>query len=100
MSWFVGCFTSYLQELGELASRYDICLHVDLCLGGFVLPFARKLGYELSSLPLDFPSHMILLGICTLKNSVEHFIMTLLFIAVTWTKNDFFIPIKSKELNA
>ena len=38
-----------LQELGELASRYDICLHVDLCLGGFVLPFARKLGYELSS---------------------------------------------------
>lgn len=47
--WFVGCFTTYLQELGELASRYDICLHVDLCLGGFVLPFARKLGYEISS---------------------------------------------------
>lgn len=34
-----------LQELGELASSYGICLHVDLCLGGFVLPFARKLGY-------------------------------------------------------
>jgi sphinganine-1-phosphate aldolase len=47
--WFIGCFTTYLQELGELASRYDICLHIDLCLGGFVLPFARKLGYELSS---------------------------------------------------
>ncbi|GJN37774.1 hypothetical protein PR202_gb26762 [Eleusine coracana subsp. coracana] len=38
-----------IEELGELASRYDICLHVDLCLGGFVLPFARKLGYGLSS---------------------------------------------------
>lgn len=34
-----------LQELGELALSYRICLHVDLCLGGFVLPFARKLGY-------------------------------------------------------
>lgn len=34
----------YLQELGKLASSYGICLHVDFCLGGFVLPFARKLG--------------------------------------------------------
>lgn len=41
-----------IEELGELASRYDICLHVDLCLGGFVLPFARKLGYPIP--PFDF----------------------------------------------
>ncbi|XP_066317436.1 sphingosine-1-phosphate lyase-like [Miscanthus floridulus] len=41
-----------IKELGELASRYDICLHVDLCLGGFVLPFARKLGYPIP--PFDF----------------------------------------------
>lgn len=34
-----------LQELGQIASSFDICLHVDLCLGGFVLPFAQKLGY-------------------------------------------------------
>ncbi|GER47319.1 sphingosine-1-phosphate lyase, partial [Striga asiatica] len=34
-----------ILDLGELASTYGICLHVDLCLGGFVLPFARKLGY-------------------------------------------------------
>jgi glutamate/tyrosine decarboxylase-like PLP-dependent enzyme len=34
-----------LQELGQLALSYGICFHVDLCLGGFVLPFARKLGY-------------------------------------------------------
>ncbi|KAG6425513.1 hypothetical protein SASPL_115954 [Salvia splendens] len=32
------------MELGELAYTHGICLHVDLCLGGFVLPFARKLG--------------------------------------------------------
>ncbi|KAJ6347030.1 hypothetical protein OIU76_003677 [Salix suchowensis] len=33
-----------IEELGELAFSYGICFHVDLCLGGFVLPFARKLG--------------------------------------------------------
>ncbi|XP_041011914.1 sphingosine-1-phosphate lyase isoform X1 [Juglans microcarpa x Juglans regia] len=41
-----------VQELGELATSFGICLHVDLCLGGFVLPFARKLGYPIP--PFDF----------------------------------------------
>ncbi|GFP98919.1 sphingosine-1-phosphate lyase [Phtheirospermum japonicum] len=41
-----------IEELGELVSSYGICLHVDLCLGGFVLPFARKLGYPVP--PFDF----------------------------------------------
>ncbi|KAL6529354.1 Dihydrosphingosine phosphate lyase [Orobanche gracilis] len=43
-----------IEELGELASTYKICLHVDLCLGGFVLPFARMLGYPVP--PFDFSS--------------------------------------------
>uniref|UniRef100_A0A0R0KUG5 sphinganine-1-phosphate aldolase n=1 Tax=Glycine max TaxID=3847 RepID=A0A0R0KUG5_SOYBN len=33
-----------IEELGHLASSFGICFHVDLCLGGFVLPFARELG--------------------------------------------------------
>ncbi|XP_021974373.1 sphingosine-1-phosphate lyase-like [Helianthus annuus] len=41
-----------IEELGELAVSYMICLHVDLCLGGFVLPFACKLGYPIP--PFDF----------------------------------------------
>uniref|UniRef100_M1BR59 Sphingosine-1-phosphate lyase n=1 Tax=Solanum tuberosum TaxID=4113 RepID=M1BR59_SOLTU len=41
-----------IMELGDLASSYQICFHVDLCLGGFVLPFARKLGYPVP--PFDF----------------------------------------------
>lgn len=45
----IYCLVIGLQELGELATKYDICLHVDLCLGGFVLPFARKLGYLLQN---------------------------------------------------
>ncbi|XP_020572383.1 sphingosine-1-phosphate lyase [Phalaenopsis equestris] len=41
-----------IEELGDLASCHGVCLHVDLCLGGFVLPFARKLGYPIP--PFDF----------------------------------------------
>ncbi|KDO81829.1 hypothetical protein CISIN_1g009181mg [Citrus sinensis] len=41
-----------IQELGELALSHGTCLHVDLCLGGFVLPFAKKLGYPIP--PFDF----------------------------------------------
>lgn len=41
-----------IQELGALALSRGICFHVDLCLGGFVVPFARKLGYPVP--PCDF----------------------------------------------
>ncbi|CAI5942680.1 unnamed protein product [Closterium sp. NIES-64] len=41
-----------IPELGEIALRWGTCLHVDCCLGGFVLPFAKKLGYPLP--PFDF----------------------------------------------
>ncbi|KOM36727.1 hypothetical protein LR48_Vigan03g010800 [Vigna angularis] len=41
-----------IEELGRLASSFGICFHVDLCLGGFVLPFARELGYPIP--PFDF----------------------------------------------
>ncbi|XP_027350832.1 sphingosine-1-phosphate lyase isoform X2 [Abrus precatorius] len=41
-----------IKELGHLASIFGICFHVDLCLGGFVLPFARELGYQIP--PFDF----------------------------------------------
>jgi glutamate/tyrosine decarboxylase-like PLP-dependent enzyme len=41
-----------VAELAELASRRRIGLHVDACLGGFVLPFARRLGHPVP--PFDF----------------------------------------------
>lgn len=36
-----------IEELGAIAKRHHVGLHVDACLGGFVLPFARKLGYDI-----------------------------------------------------
>lgn len=36
-----------IDALGEIATRYGIGLHVDCCLGGFLLPFIKKAGFEL-----------------------------------------------------
>ncbi|CAM6002199.1 unnamed protein product [Sphagnum balticum] len=41
-----------IEEIAALALKFGICVHVDLCLGGFILPFARKLGYPIP--PFDF----------------------------------------------
>jgi len=41
-----------IQELSELAREHNIAFHTDACLGGFVLPFAEKLGYPVP--PFDF----------------------------------------------
>ena len=35
-----------IPELGELAQRHGVGLHVDGCLGGFILPFGQELGIE------------------------------------------------------
>lgn len=34
-----------IAQLGDLALSHGIPLHVDACIGGFVLPFIEKLGY-------------------------------------------------------
>ncbi len=36
-----------IKEMSRIALKYKIGLHVDCCLGGFVLPFAKKLGYKI-----------------------------------------------------
>lgn len=41
-----------VPELAQLAQEHRIGLHVDACLGAFVLPFARELGYAVP--PFDF----------------------------------------------
>ncbi|HUW60545.1 MAG TPA: aspartate aminotransferase family protein [Candidatus Bathyarchaeia archaeon] len=41
-----------IQELGEVALRHGVPLHVDGCLGGFFLPWVEKLGHRIP--PFDF----------------------------------------------
>ncbi len=41
-----------IPELGIIGERYGIGVHVDACLGGFVLPFLRRLNHHVP--PFDF----------------------------------------------
>jgi glutamate/tyrosine decarboxylase-like PLP-dependent enzyme len=41
-----------IPELAELAGQAGCSMHVDACMGGFVLPFAERLGYRVP--PWDF----------------------------------------------
>ncbi|MCB0502175.1 MAG: aspartate aminotransferase family protein [Bacteroidetes bacterium] len=36
-----------IEDLGKLAKRRNIPLHVDACVGGFILPFVEALGYPI-----------------------------------------------------
>ncbi|CAM6091569.1 unnamed protein product [Calypogeia fissa] len=44
-----------IGDLSALALKKRVGLHVDLCLGGFVLPFARKLGYPVPAFDFTLP---------------------------------------------
>jgi glutamate/tyrosine decarboxylase-like PLP-dependent enzyme len=41
-----------IGALSDLATLHDIGLHVDGCLGGFILPWGEQLGYDIA--PFDF----------------------------------------------
>ena len=41
-----------IEELSELAREHGVGFHTDSCLGGFILPWAEKLGYPVP--PFDF----------------------------------------------
>lgn len=41
-----------IGKLSDLALKHDLGLHVDGCLGGFLLPWIEKLGHEVT--PFDF----------------------------------------------
>lgn len=44
-----------IRSMAGLAEERGIPLHVDACLGGFLLPFAKKLGYPIPDFDLGIP---------------------------------------------
>lgn len=44
-----------IHELGKLALEKGIGLHVDACVGGFILPFLKKLGYPVRDFDFSVP---------------------------------------------
>ena len=44
-----------IAELGQVALKHDILFHVDCCVGGMYLPFARKAGADIPAFDLSTP---------------------------------------------
>jgi len=44
-----------IDELSTLAVEHDIGLHVDACLGGFILPWGEQLGYDIAMFDFRLP---------------------------------------------
>ena len=44
-----------IPAMSALATRYQVGLHVDACLGAFVLPFAKMAGFDLPSFDFENP---------------------------------------------
>lgn len=44
-----------IRELGEVALEHDLLLHVDACIGGFLLPYLRRLGAAVGDFDLSVP---------------------------------------------
>jgi len=44
-----------IEDLAQLAQERGLLMHVDACVGGFMLPFVRKLGYPVPAFDLRVP---------------------------------------------
>ncbi|HXI94894.1 MAG TPA: aspartate aminotransferase family protein [Candidatus Acidoferrum sp.] len=44
-----------IEKLGEIALEHDLGLHVDGCLGGFILPWGERLGYDIPRFDFRVP---------------------------------------------
>ena len=42
-----------IEEIAEVTLRFDIPFHVDACLGGYLLPWVRELGYKVPQFDLS-----------------------------------------------
>ena len=44
-----------IEEMSDLALEHDLGLHVDGCMGGFILPWAERLGYPIPAFDFRLP---------------------------------------------
>ncbi|MCI5058608.1 MAG: aspartate aminotransferase family protein, partial [Flavobacteriales bacterium] len=44
-----------IEDLGKVALDKDILFHVDACIGGFMLPFVKELGYDIPKWDFSVP---------------------------------------------
>lgn len=44
-----------IQDLAKLAAKHNIGMHVDCCLGGFLVPFAKEAGHDIGPISFEDP---------------------------------------------
>jgi glutamate/tyrosine decarboxylase-like PLP-dependent enzyme len=80
-----------IPELGAVAYDRKVPLHVDACLGGFLLPFIEKLGYELPRWDFRVP------GVTSISADVHKYAFSakgasvILYRSVDILKHQFFV---------
>lgn len=45
-----------IAEIGDLAERHGLWLHVDACVGGYLAPFARRIGRDIPDFDFSVPA--------------------------------------------
>jgi sphinganine-1-phosphate aldolase len=56
-----------IPEIAEIALRHGLWMHVDACVGGYVLPFAKKAGFGVPDFDLAVP------GVCSISADLHKY---------------------------
>jgi glutamate/tyrosine decarboxylase-like PLP-dependent enzyme len=64
---YAHCVVDPIAELAELAREHDLWLHVDGCMGGFLLPYFRKLGRPVPAFGFE------LAGVCSISMDLHKY---------------------------
>jgi len=65
-NWPYG-FVDPVPEIAALAARRGLWMHVDACVGGYVLPFAKKAGLRVPDFDLSVP------GVCSISADLHKY---------------------------
>ncbi len=64
---YAHCVIDPIPELAAIAAEHDLWMHVDGCMGGFLLPYFRKLGREIPAFGFEVP------GVCSISMDLHKY---------------------------
>ncbi|HLT36816.1 MAG TPA: aspartate aminotransferase family protein [Enhygromyxa sp.] len=64
---YAHCVVDPIAELAEIAREHDLWLHVDGCMGGFLLPYFRKLGRPVPAFGFEVA------GVCSISMDLHKY---------------------------